>query len=136
MGSAFLATSLDKIMLSGKISSGDTALEDLEVKSGTQVALELGGRMLLRYVVDVKESSKVGPTFVTPTPFSADEVTSYLALPNALARREWVVVIDPSKIDNILGPRWCSMGQGIEYILPDGYSPAAIYGPAWALEVR
>ena len=136
MGAAFLATSLDELMLNGKIAAKGTPDVALPIRTGDEVADELGGRMLLRYVCEPDETSKSTLTFVCPTPYSPEEALGYLALPSLRTPRKWVVVLNPRRIPNIQGPRWCAMGQGIEYLLPDGYTTAAIANPGWAIEVR
>lgn len=92
--------------------------------------------MLLRYTWDIKEAGRDKETFVTPTPYSQEEVPHWLNLPNRALQRPWVLLLDPAKIDAIQGPRWCCMGQGIEYVLPNGYRDEAIYGPHWVVEIR
>jgi hypothetical protein len=64
------------------------------------------------------------------------EVVGYLALPNPTSLRKYVLFLDPRKINRVQEPKWCAMGQGIEYILPDGYDASAIIGVPWAVEVR
>lgn len=115
-----------------------TPVSSLPVRTGQEVAAELGGRPLLRYVPFdlVHESYRHTQTFVCPTPYSPDDMASFLALPNPALRREFVIVLDPVKIQRIVGPRWCDLGQGIEYVLTDGYDPDAIMAPGWAVSVR
>lgn len=136
MGCGVLATKLDELMLHTKIAHFTTPDECLPIKPGAEVAKELGGRMLLRYVDRPDENGRTTPTYTTPTPYSTDEVVSFLALPAPLSPRRWVVVIDPSEVERIKGPRYCVMGLGIEYILPDGYPSSSLTKPGWALEVR
>ena len=108
----------------------------LPLRSGVDVYNELGGRMLLRYVNDPLEAGKARETYVSPTAYSIDEVAGFLALPNPKSLREHVLFLDPRKINQIKGPTWCVQGQGIEYLLPDGYDKSAIIGVPWAVEVR
>ncbi|MCH5641916.1 hypothetical protein [Gordonia sp. ABSL49_1] len=136
MGAGFLATQLDKLMLRGKMSPADTDINDLPERTGAEIAAELGGRMLLRYVEHPDEVGRTHPTFVCPTPYSMDEVYQWLALPKPLSVRRWVVVLDPTGIDYVKGPKECSLGGGIEYLLPNGYESGAIASPGWAVEVR
>jgi hypothetical protein len=73
--------------------------------------------------------------FVTPTPYSAADCVSFLALPEPTVRRGHLLLLDPGKIDEILGPRWVEAGQGIEYLLPHGFTQAALAFP-WAVELK
>src|SRR5688500_10857079 len=70
------------------------APDGLPSRPGSEIARELGGRALLRYVdyKNVHEVSRDIPTFVTPTPYSVDEVRDYLALPRPELAREYVVL--------------------------------------------
>jgi hypothetical protein len=102
---------------------------------------ELGGRLLLRYVdvyaVHEPAQGRLGqPTWVTPTPFSPEEVDHYLDLPAPEKPRTHVVRLDPLQIAVIQGPQWVGLGMGIQYLLPEGYAVSAVLGPAWAHEVR
>jgi hypothetical protein len=134
--SGWIARGLDALMLGEAISGEWTADEELAERSGDEVAQELGGRMLLRYVEDSTEKSRSRATFVSPTAYSADEVGAYLALPNPESPRRHVLFLNPSCIERIKGPRWVMQGQGIEYILVDGYDETAIVGNPWPVRVR
>lgn len=136
MPSSWLATKLDELMLEGKILHPDTIDEEMPLRSGAEVAGEIAGRMLLRYTWDQNEAGRDSPTFVTPTPLSQEEVPHWLNLPNRALPRPWVLLIDPAQVEVVQGPRWCSMGQGIEYLLPHGYADEAIYGRPWVVEIR
>lgn len=142
MGTAgLLATNLDWYMLENRgtpISSGVTPDEEFPVKSGEEVFEELGGRFLLRYLlpshtrVSLEDMGK--KHWVTPTPYSPEETIEMLALPAPTRPREYVLVLDPRKIDEVQGPRQVLFGGGIEYILPRGFSREALVLP-WPLGV-
>ena len=134
--SSWVATTLDALMLNGRIADAATPDASLPVRPGTEVAAELAGRMLLRYTADVRETARSTPTFVCPTPLSSDEVGHWLNLPRRDLERRYVLFLNPQYIGSVQGPRWCNMGQGIEYILPDGYTEVAIHGMPWVVEVR
>jgi hypothetical protein len=136
MTSGWVATELDSYMLSGKIASKGTPDSALPIRAGSEVADELHGRMLVRYMIDAHEPPRTLQTFVSPTPLSTEELDRYLALPRPDIPREYLLFLDPRKISDIQGPRWCSMGQGIEYILPTGYSASAVISPGWGVRIR
>jgi hypothetical protein len=135
---AWLATELDSRMLNKGIAPVGTPVDSLPVRPGSEVAAELGGRLLLRYVPFqlVHEQYRDTMTFVCPTPYASEDLGSYLAMPNPTLLREFVIVLDPAKLDRIAGPRWCDLGQGIEYILTSGYTPDTIIAPGWAVRIR
>jgi hypothetical protein len=112
------------------IASAGTPDGALVPKLGTVVASELGGRPLLRYLMAHQAGQFLNgsdcPHYVTPTPFSPREVVSYLAVPALHVERAFVMLLDPSKIKTILGPRQVWLGKGIEYILPNGFPAEAI----------
>ena len=133
--SGWLSTQLDEFMLGKKIIYHAMPAAGLPVKTGVDVFNELGGRQLLRYVdvysVHEPRGGRVGrPTWVTPTPLSADEVDHYLDLPAPEKPRTHVVRLDPRLIPIIAGPQWVGLGLGIQYLLPDGYSTNAVLPPA------
>lgn len=107
-------------------------------KNGQQVANELGKRYLLRYLlpdqVGLYANGSERGHWVTPTPYSPEETISWLALPRPTQPRSFVMLLDSSKIAMIYGPRWCRLGKGIEYLLPQGFSREAIVFP-WPIEV-
>ena len=139
----WLATSLDQEMIEQvrKVTiAGRTILDHhLPIKSGTDVANELGGRYLLRYVLPRQvglfvDGSDV-PHHVTPTPYAPRETVSYLNLPRPREPRRHVMLLDPRRIPVIQGPRWVRLGKGIEYILPRGFPRnAVVWG--WEQEIR
>ncbi|QZY30612.1 hypothetical protein [Nocardioides coralli] len=125
-------------MLLKILSAAHVPLDELPSRSGAEVATELAGRALLRYVAatGVHENSHPGPTFVTPTAYTSSELNSYLALPRPDLLRDHAIWIDPSRVDTILGPRWVHLGSGIEYVLPNGYTSDAVIEPGWAVQIR
>jgi hypothetical protein len=110
----------------------------LPLKSGTEVALELSGRFLLRYLrraeVNQYAFGSGNRHFVTPTAYAAEECAAWLRLPDPAVRRSHVLLLDASKIAEIRGPRWVEGGGGIEYILPSGFPQGALV-TGWAMEV-
>ena len=139
--SAWLATMLDEQMLEKRVQVPTVPLEHLPRRSGAEVAKELGGRWLLRYVpsaqVHEPRSGRYGvATFVTPTPYATSELAHWLDLPQPELPRNYVVRLDPSQVPVIVGPQYVGAGMGIQYVLPEGYGPEAVVHPGWAHEVR
>ena len=133
MSAANLATTLDREMLSRRrvdIAPGATPDEDLPRKSGPVVSFELGGRFLLRYVSALQLGSYLDGSsskhWVCPTPYSPADVVSQLALPDPGTPRTHVMLMNPARLDVIQGPRYVRGGAGIEYILPEGFTKAAL----------
>jgi hypothetical protein len=139
-GGSRLAHNLDESMLTrairrpvalgSKVGIACRGTPDYELiaVSGPTVAAELGGRYLVRYVTraaGLRECSGHwwGPTYVSPTPYSASEAGQWLALPG---RRSWYLLIDPAAVGAIAGPRYVQFGNGIEYLLPYGFSKEAV----------
>jgi hypothetical protein len=120
------------------IAAETTPTANLPIRTGTEVAIELNGRALLRYVDrwSAHESGRTIETFACPTPYTPSEVMRFLAPPRPDLLRDYVLFLDPKEIVVIRGPRWCNLGGGIEYVLPDGYPETAIIGPGWAVEVE
>jgi hypothetical protein len=125
-------------MLQKSIQGPEVPDHRLPKRSGREVAAELAGRLLYRYVpyTGVHEKGHSGPTFVCPTPYAGGDIIEWLALPRPDLVRDYVLLLDPALIAEIQGPRWCSLGGGIEYILPNGYLEDAIIPPSWAVRVR
>lgn len=139
---SLLATTLDQEMLeiarSVLIANRTIADKALEIKTGGQVASELGGRYLIRYVmrrqVGTFMNGTTSPQFVTPTPYASNDLVSWLALPAPLEPRPFALLLDPSRLGLIQGPRWVRLGRGIEYLLPQGFPKEALVF-AWEVEV-
>jgi hypothetical protein len=143
MGQAgLLATNLDWHMLDQRgtmIVAGTTPDDEVPSKNGREVFAELGGRFLLRYLLPsqtaIFSAGAETKQFTTPTPYSPEETVAMLALPSPRESREYVLILDPRKIEEVRGPRLVLFGQGIEYILPNGFPEAALVLP-WPLEVK
>ncbi len=110
----------------------------LPTRPGPDVAKELGGRYLLRYLLPHQVGDfRFGSDkrhYATPTPYAPEETVSWLYLPSPAQARCFVMLLDPSRILEIQGPRWVRLGKGIEYVLPKGFKREAIVG-GWELEV-
>jgi uncharacterized protein len=112
-------------------------LDDMPIRSGAEVADELAGRMRLRYVEEQHPLSALGRrVWLTPTPLGVAGAAVILHLPNQVAQRHWVLVIDPAQVTEIQGPRRITSGQGIEYYLPHGYPDGALQEPGYGVRVR
>lgn len=102
----------------------------LPSKSGRRVAWELGVRYLLKYVfdwqIDVITKGTEKKQYVTPTPYSPEDVMTWLALPAPNQPRKYVLVLKAEAVRDIKGRRWIRFGGGIEFILPAGFSADAI----------
>ena len=139
---AWLATVLDQELLEVvrgvPISPRDRADQLLPIRAGSEVARELGGRYLLRYILPDQAGQFVDgsdtPHHVTPTPYAPRDTVSYLALPKPGAARLLVMLLDPERVPYIQGPRWIRLGKGIEYILPNGFPKDALVWP-WEVSV-
>jgi hypothetical protein len=136
-----VAGRLDEQMAGKAIHAPTVPIDQLPIRSGVEVARELGGRSLLRYVtpnlVHEPDGSRVGqPTFVTPTPYAPQDPSHFLELPMPHVARPYVIFLDPSQIDRIAGPQYVGPGLGLQYVLPDGYDAEAVMAPGWAHEVR
>jgi hypothetical protein len=118
----------------------------MSMRTGMDVARELGGRLLLSYIrkddvsrrvpgADPNLGTRSWPIFTTPTPYSAVEVVSALALPWPKSLRSHVILLDAAKISEIQGPRRVLCGYGLEYLLPNGFPSDALRVP-WEIEVR
>src|SRR5712691_8560481 len=98
MSCATLATILDQEMLekAALVTISPRNILDCELRSqsGQEVARELGGRYLLKYVL----AQQVGtfadgankPQWTTPTPYSPDDTVDWLALPAPTQKRTFV----------------------------------------------
>lgn len=83
---------------------------DVEVRPGTDIAEELAGRKLLRYLtpeqVGLFLDGTDRSTYVTPTPYAPEETISWLFLTSPRVPRTHVLLLDPAKIPLIQGPMW------------------------------
>jgi hypothetical protein len=133
MPSSWIATLLDQeqIERQSAIAPRPQAVEALPDRTGQEVAKELGGRLLMRYLVpsqttEFKDGSTNREHWVTPTAISPEHVVSWLALFAPRVKREHALLLDPAKIETVRGPAWIRFGQGIEYYLPKGFAKDAI----------
>lgn len=111
-------------------------LDRMPVRRGSEVAEELGGRVLLRYATEQHKPPTNDMVWTTVTPLCPRCSGPILHLPGQITERHWVFAIDPAAVAEIIGPRECIMGQGIEYILPQGYGEDALVPPGWGVRVR
>lgn len=110
-------------------------------RPGLEVAVHLGGRYLLRYLMadQVEEFSggSTRETYVTTTAYSPEDAVMWLNLPDPTQPRSYVLLLKPDEIDEIIGPMYVGFASGIQYILPHGFPKDAIVvsgapGAAWA----
>jgi len=131
--SSWLATTLDQEQIERKtlISSRTMDVTTMPRRNGRDVADELGGRLLVRYLAASQLTSFLGGStsrghWVTPTAISSHDVVDWLALFAPTQPREHALLLDPSEVPWICGPSWIRLGSGIEYYLPDGFPRSAI----------
>ena len=124
------------------VASPITELARLPIRSGSEVASELGGRFLLRYLrANQVDSIEAGlfdwsrPQFTTPTPIPPREATALLRMPRSRNPATHALVIDPARVPHIQGPRYVALGRmTIEYMLPDGIPQEALV-LRWPIQV-
>jgi hypothetical protein len=113
-------------------------------RPGIEVANELAGRKLLRYMTPAQvgtfRSGTTAETYVTPTAYTADEAPRWLVLPVPTISRPYALILDPAQIPWIQGPMWVAAIRGMQYILPYGFPAEAIVVPGapdlrWEVEV-
>ncbi len=113
------------------------------IRRGREVAIELGGRLLLRYIreSEVKSHSHhavfgalTGPAWCSPTPYSSRDAIHALAWPFSTDAPTHVLLLNPAEIPEIQGPHRVRYGSGIEYYLPNGYPEKALVLP-WGRKV-
>jgi hypothetical protein len=146
--SSWLATFLDEEMLRRndvRVADAHALAEDLPWKSGREVAREVGGRYLLRYLLAdqlrlfVAGSSDVH--YVTPTPYAPEEAPALLAMPGPDQPRPYALVLDPARIPSLWGPQRILGAPGIQYVLREGFPQEAVVVPGrddagWEIAVR
>ena len=75
------------------IAAAQTPEASLQLRSGNDVSQELGGRLLVRYMLRKQvgqfASGSSVKHFVTPTPLARTDIGSVLALPNVTVPRRW-----------------------------------------------
>ena len=141
MSCSFLSTQLDLDMLGKhRVMVASSFVADAALPcTGVEVSRELGGRLLIRYLRRQDISRYIygdaNRHCTTPTPYSPADLISSLNLPDPTTRRTHYLLLEPSKIAEILGPRHIAWGGGIEYILPKGFHVDALVNH-WALEIK
>ena len=142
MSCGHLATKLDVEMLvkqGVKVASSAVPDDDLPLKTGKEVAHELGGRPLVRYLRWEDAGRYLygdsNRHCATPTAYSSDDVVGFLNLPDPITRRTHFLLLNPAKVIELLGPRYILWGSGIEYVLPEGFPKEALLNP-WGIEIR
>lgn len=138
---SLLATKLDeKMLLSNGVYIYPSTTPDVELpsKKGGEIHRELGGRLLLRYILPHQAGLFCDGSeerhFVCPTPYPPSDTVWALALPKPEGERRHVMVLKPEHIEVICGPRWVDYGVGIEYILPKGFKKEAL-AMHWEVEI-
>src|SRR5436190_19519643 len=106
------ATWLDQDMFERRgvsIARAGLPVDELPRKTGTDVFLELGGRLLVKYIVrdDVGRfrGGATGRRWLTPTAYSSSEAVAWLALPAPHRAREYALFLDPRQLSVIYGPQ-------------------------------
>ncbi|MGX1912416.1 hypothetical protein ACWIID_26660 [Streptomyces phaeochromogenes] len=140
LSAGWLATALDFEMLPPASKPGDVDVTEMPDRSAAEVAEELGGRHLLHYVHESRRGTlalrdRWGPCFVTPTPYSPEEASQYLYLPEPERLRYVAFLICLDGIDAVRGPARVSIGGGIEYYLPYGFTRDDVE-TRWEVTVR
>ena len=107
---------------------------------------EIGGRAVIRYLRANQLRRFLQGTqdaqYVTPTPYSPEEAVKWLATPYANMDLSYALLLDSTKLNDVVGPRTVRLGGGIEYILTSGFGPDAILdvsadGPSkWEIQVN
>jgi hypothetical protein len=76
-------------------------------RSGVEVARELHGRLLIRYIVPRQlgefDRGSTVQCYTTPTPYSPEEAVAYLVLPDPGTPRDYAYLLDPSRVPEIQG---------------------------------
>jgi hypothetical protein len=133
MPNSWLATLLDleQIEAATVIAPRSQTVEGLPDRPGPEVAAELGGRFLVRYLVESQLDAFLGGStdrahWVTPTPIAPEAAVPWLALVAPRVPRMHVLLLDAARVDIVRGPAWIRLGQGIEYYLPTGFPQTAI----------
>lgn len=133
-----VATWLDRHMLQNrriKVYEWFVSDDELPLKTGRKVSKELGGRLLVRYLLAEQAGGSVNGTrqrtWLTPTGLCANAVSGVLKLFVPHRPRTLAMFIDPAKLpDNlaIRGPRYVEGGLTIEYVLEAGFPASAVVG--------
>lgn len=141
MSATRLAVDLDTRMLfSRSVPIADEMTADVDLRVCTDLAVELGGRLLVMYIRDAKAkelfnlspgSVLPGMHYATPTPIAAADLSSALNLP-PLPKPRRSLLLDPGALTDVRGPRRIAGGFGLEYIIFGGLARDAIALPGWA----
>lgn len=134
MSAPWIATMLDQEQIEGAGTAIESRLVDVEgmpPRSGHDVASELGGRLLIRYLTNAQVGDFDGGDtsrghWTTPTPVGRDDVAHWLSLFAPNVERDHVLLLDPAAVPTICGPAWIRFGEGIEYYLPGGFPKTAV----------
>lgn len=139
-----LAINLDDEMLTIRgIKVHPFTTPDTALPHRPDLADELAGRFLIKYVrePDVQRYSIMsgvthfpGVHFVTPTVLCAEVLQAALHLPPVRPFPKYALVLDPAKLE-AYGPRRIRGGQGVEYLLLNGFSVDAIVPPGWPRKI-
>jgi hypothetical protein len=129
------------MLLAAGVSIASENTPDDQVPFATNLAAQLSGRYLIKYVrqTDLSRYSSLsgltyfpGPHFVTPTAIAAPDLPAALNLP-PLPSPSGALLLQPSILTLVRGPRRIAAGIGVEYILDQGFSLAAVVQPQWAV---
>src|SRR5579862_8125589 len=111
--SSWLATLMDVELLAR---NGTTILPPLRPgvsypeRTGFEVAAELGGALLLRYITAEQlgrfDRGTEERSYATPTPYTPEEAVPWLLLPKAAVPRTHALLLDPARIARVIGPMW------------------------------
>jgi hypothetical protein len=100
---------------------------------------DLGRRHLIKYVRSHEHEKYAimsgvnkfaGPQWVTPTPLAPCDLMDCLALPPG-EPPGWYLLLRTDMLASVRGPRRIRRGNGVEYLLPDGFTSDAIVEPKW-----
>lgn len=138
--STVLSTHLDvEMLLARGVKLADSNVPDAALPVCSDLADQLAGRYLLRYV---RADTLAAYTFaapgthwpatayVTPTAYCADELAAVLNLPPTLDPPTHAIILDPSSL-TASGPRRVRWGTGVEYVLPNGFTADDMVWPQW-----
>src|SRR2546423_948510 len=110
---SLLATRLDYEILAQQgvaIAAAAFPYERLPRRRGVDVARELGGRFLIRYLRPQQVGAFIVGTedacWVSPTAYTPEEAIIYLALTNPTVPRDHALLLNPARIPTIVGLQW------------------------------
>src|SRR5262249_44610593 len=116
---------------------------DLALSPCDDLAAQLGGRLLVKYLRNEDRRTYSGPSTVHPSPHRRPAGTSRFRPvtarpPPPLPPRDpprYALLLDPTRLE-ALGPRRIRGGRAIEYVLPRGFPLSAVVPPHGPIEVR